>query len=145
MGSTMPRNKIEEVEPLLDRIILQNDKILLWQQRRNALLNDGTGSKDDLGIGDIIHRIEGVQQNCAEEVAQIDYRGTVRARMLYKYVQTLSTPNLPKDIQDLIRNRMIIMGLLSVYRLKSPAQTKIITGMLGKLPTTGRDYSQFEW
>ena len=88
MGSTMPRNKIEEVEPLLDRIILQNDKILLGQQRRNALLNDGTGSKDDMGISRVIRRLEGVQQDCAKEVARIDYRGTVRARMLYNYVQT---------------------------------------------------------
>ena len=142
---TQPRNKIAEVEPLLDKIILQNDQILLWQQRQKALLNDESGSKDDVGIGKIIQRCEGVQQDCADRVAEIDYRGTVRARMLFNYVQTLATPHLPKDIQGLIRNRMIIMGLLPVYRLRTPAQTKLITGMLNKLPTSGRDYSRYEW
>ena len=143
--TTRPRNKIAEVEPLLDKIVLQNDQILLWQQRQQVVLNDGTNSGDDIGISKIIQRLEGVQQKCAEEVSRIDYRGTVRARMLYNYVQTLATPHLPKDLQDLIRNRMIIMGLLPVYRLRTPSQTKLITSMLGKLPTSGRDYSQYNW
>jgi len=139
------RDKISEVEPLLDKIVLQNDQILLWQQRQKAVLSDESGSKDDMGIGKIIEKCEVVQQKCADQVAEIDYRGTVRARMLCDYVRTLATPHLPKDMQNLIRNRMIIMGLLPVYRLKTHSQTKLIRSMLGKLPTTGRDYSRFEW
>ena len=139
------RNKIEEIEPLLDRIVLKNDQILLWQQRREAVLNDGNKSSDDMEIGNIIKRLETAQQDCAASVADIDNRGTVRVRMLCDAVRTMADPHVPNDIKRLIKNRVIIMGLIPIYRLKTPKQTKLITDMLGKLPTTGRDYSRFYW
>ena len=145
MLNIQPRNKIAEVEPLLDKIVMQNDQILLWQQRRNAVLNDVNNNKDDLGISKIIDRCEGVQQKCAEQVAEIDNRGTVRARMLCDYIRTLSMPHIPEDVKRLAKNRMIVMGLISIYRLHPPKQTKLVSEMLGKLPTTGRDYSRYEW
>lgn len=142
----LPRDKIAKISPLLDNIVLQNDKILLWRQRQKALLNDGNNSSDDLGIGDvIIKRYEQVQQKCAEEVAKIDNRGTVRARMLLNASHILLDPNVPETIRNLTVNRMIIIGLISVYCLRSKDQTRLITKMLGKLPTTGHDYSRFEW
>ena len=143
--ATYPRDKIAEVEPLLDRIVLQNDQILLWQQRRNYILKDGGDKTDDMGIGKMIQQCEGVQQKYADRVAQIDNRGTVRPRMLCNYIRTLATPHLPENLKRLVKNRIIIMGLIPVYRLRAAKQTKIITDMLGNLPTTGRDYSRFEW
>ena len=141
----MTGDKVSQIEPLLDKIVFQNDHIALWTQRRNALLNDGNDPSDDLGISGRIKVCENVQQKYAEEITHIDNRGTVRVRMLCDYMKTLMAPHVTEDIKRLARNRMIIMGLIPIYRLHRPKQTQIITEMLGKLPTSGRDYSMFEW
>jgi len=141
----MAWDKISEIEPLLDRIVLQNDHIALWTQRRTALLNDGNDPTDDLGISDRIKSCEKIQQQYADDITHIDNRGTARVRMLCDYMKTLMAPHVTEDIKRLAKNRMIIMGLLPIYRMRRPKQTQIITEMLGKLPTSGRDYSMFEW
>ena len=142
---TYLKDKISTLEPLLDRIVLQNDQILLWQQRLNYVLNDGGDKTDDAGIGRVIQRCEDIQQKYADRVIEVDNRGTARVKMMCDYIKTLAMPHVTDDIKRLLQNRMIIMGLLPIYRLKTPKQTKIITEMLGKLPTTGRDWSQYEW
>ncbi|MBR6412757.1 MAG: hypothetical protein IKS41_06340 [Alphaproteobacteria bacterium] len=138
-------DKISAVAPILDKIVLQNDQILLWQQRRDYILKDGGDKTDDAGIGNVIRRCESIQQRYADTVFEIDNRGTARVKMMCDYIRTLGMPHVTEDIKRLLKNRMIIMGLLPVYRLRSPKQTKVITEMLGQLPTTGRDYSRYEW
>ena len=96
-----------------------------------------------MGISHIIKSLEKSQQDSAESISKLDQRGTVRARMLIDYTKFIATPGVTDEMKLLAKNRLMTMGLLSIYRLRAAKQTKIVREMLGALPTTGRDYTVF--
>ena len=135
--------KAETILNLLDSIILQNDKIENAQFKRNCLLNDGSGSHDDMGLSERIKEYEQHQQKTADEIARIDKRGTIRARITTDSIRFLSRTTPSDEAHDQIKNYLITLALLAMYRMRVKQQSALINGMLGFLPTTGRDYSVF--
>ena len=135
--------KAKVIMERLDSIILQNDKIDNAQFKKDCLMSDGTGSKDDLGLGDQIKSLEKGQQETADEIARIDNRGTVRTRMTADCIRSLGQVSRSSEEYDRLKNYLITLALLPVYRLRIKHQSKLIKGMLGFLPMTGRDYSAF--
>ena len=127
---------------LLDKIILQNDKLVNNRVEQECALKDGIDA-NKLGLARINARIEKEQQDLADEIAQTDKRGTVRILIARDYSAFLEQDDASKDEQRLASNRLVTLGLVNVYRMRREKQTDLILKLVKELPTTDRDYTMF--
>ena len=134
--------KAAHIVRLLDVIISQNDRIENAQIKKSYLLGEQEHG-DDLGIGKEILKCEQKQQATADEITRMDNRGTVRVRIMSDFVHLLGQKKSTEQGYDHLKNQLITLALISVYRMRIKGQSAMIGGMLGFLPTTDRDYSAF--
>lgn len=142
MNLKLYSGKADMIVDLLDKIILQNDKLVNNRVKQECALKDGI-DMNELGLARINARIEKEQQDLADEIAQIDKRGTVRILIAKDYSAFLEQDDASKDEQRLASNRLLTLGLVNVYRMRREKQTDVILKLVKELPTTDRDYTMF--
>lgn len=118
--------KIGDIETCLDDIGLKQVQIAYWERKQHEILNDGSGSSDDMGCQKRIDALEEEQSKIADSIARIDNRGTARPRMVSMYLKDLCNAKMSPEVMKLMCNRLVLLAALPIYRMRVSNRTNLV-------------------
>lgn len=108
-------DKVSYIESLLDRIALQNTKILHVRQMRHNARKELGRNNMDMDCDRIIAGYEEIQAQCAREICKVDNRKTVRPRIACACLSTLSDKNATPEEKQVAAKRFTALNVVPVY------------------------------